>query len=183
MTDVRSKLRALLVDRRADLRARLAPRLGGPDQADEALQDVYLKLQGDAPLKPPGDPFAYLIRMAVNAARDGDRSRRRRLGQGEIADILETAAAADPDPENVAVARSELGALRGAMAELTDRQRRIVVASRLDETPHKEIARQLQVSTRTVELELKKALEHCATRLQRKIVRRFGPKDGGSSLQ
>lgn len=180
---IRVGLRESLLGRRSELHARLTVRLGEPDRADDALQDVYLKLHGETPLKPPQDPFAYLMRMAVNAASDSDRARRRKLGLAESAEILNAAADAAPNPETVASDRSELEALRQAIGELTERQRHILMASRLDGTPHRDIAETYRISTRTVEMELKRALEFCAERLQRKYVRRFGPKGQGSSLQ
>lgn len=43
------------------------------------------------------------------------------------------------------------------------------------------IAEQIGISQRMVEIELKNALAHCAQRLNRKIVQRFGPRLSSSS--
>jgi hypothetical protein len=68
-----------------------------------------------------------------------------------------------------------LQSLLGALYELPSRRRRIFIAARLEESPHLEIAERFGISTRMVEKELKAALTHCANRLQRKVIQRFGP--------
>ena len=59
--------------------------------------------------------------------------------------------------------------------------RAIVVAARIDEMPHREIARRFGVSERTVEKELRAGLEHCCERLGRDFIQRFGPGAGKPS--
>ncbi|MBN4668834.1 sigma-70 family RNA polymerase sigma factor, partial [Pandoraea nosoerga] len=81
-----------------------------------------------------------------------------------------------PDPERAANARSEVEALRRALAELTPRRRQILLLSRLDGIVLRDIAARLGISQRLVELELKHALAHCALRLGRDVVQRFGPR-------
>jgi RNA polymerase sigma-70 factor (ECF subfamily) len=65
--------------------------------------------------------------------------------------------------------------------ELTPRQRAILVAARVEETPQADIARHFGISTRMVGKELRKALEHCGRRLDRKVTQRFGPGSGKTS--
>jgi RNA polymerase sigma factor (sigma-70 family) len=48
-----------------------------------------------------------------------------------------------------------------AIAALPERQRRILLMSRLEKQSHSAIASHFDVSTRTVELELKRALTAC----------------------
>ncbi|MGO8654097.1 RNA polymerase sigma factor, partial [Rhizobium ruizarguesonis] len=66
------------------------------------------------------------------------------------------------DPERFAESRSDIAALTEALNELQPRCRAIFVAARLDEIPHKIIAAKYGISTRMVERELKRALEHCS---------------------
>ncbi|WP_169805114.1 sigma factor-like helix-turn-helix DNA-binding protein, partial [Variovorax boronicumulans] len=54
------------------------------------------------------------------------------------------------------------------------RRRAIVLAARVDEMPHKDIAARYGVSARTVEKELRAGLEHCCERLGRDFIQRFG---------
>ncbi len=78
------------------------------------------------------------------------------------------------DPERIAESRSEIAALVHALDELPPRCRAFFLAARLDETPHKVIAARHGISTRMVERELKRALEHCGERLGRNSRGRFG---------
>jgi RNA polymerase sigma factor (sigma-70 family) len=85
------------------------------------------------------------------------------------------------DPARTAEARAEIDALERALAELPRRRRAIVVAARVDEMPHREIARRFGVSERTIEKELRAGLEHCCERLGRDFIQRFGPGAGKQS--
>jgi RNA polymerase sigma-70 factor (ECF subfamily) len=64
--------------------------------------------------------------------------------------------------------------LERALDELTPRRRAILIAARLEEVPHVEIAARFGISTRMVEKELRSALIHCGQRLEIKLTSRFG---------
>jgi RNA polymerase sigma-70 factor (ECF subfamily) len=55
------------------------------------------------------------------------------------------------------------------------------VAARIEQLPIETIALQHGVSARMIGKELKKALQHCAGRLDRPLVQRFGPGAGKPS--
>nr|WP_283472113.1 sigma-70 region 4 domain-containing protein [Methylosinus trichosporium] len=57
--------------------------------------------------------------------------------------------------------------LRQALEELTPRRRLILLASRVEGTPLRQIADDLGLSRRMVDMELRRALRHCAMRLRR----------------
>jgi len=67
----------------------------------------------------------------------------------------------EPSPEQAAIDRSELRLLVDVISGLPARQRQILLMSRLENKPHAVIADHFDVSTRTVELELKRALSAC----------------------
>ncbi len=104
------------------------------------------------------------------AADDADQ---RRLALSEV-EMLRHLDDDELDPERVAVSRSEVTALVHALDELSPRCRAIFIAARLDEIPHKVIAARHRISTRMVERELKRALEHCGEQLGRKLPEKFG---------
>jgi RNA polymerase sigma-70 factor (ECF subfamily) len=81
----------------------------------------------------------------------------------------------------VATARDELVALQRALDELPARRRAIFLAARLGGLTHRQIADQHGISTRAVEINVQRALEHCAERLGKVPVRRFGPRPPGTS--
>ena len=53
------------------------------------------------------------------------------------------------------------------------RRRRVLLLSRIEGMPNREIAKQLGVTVRTVEMDLKQAVEHCAQRLKRHLPAKF----------
>ncbi len=171
----RDLLRQLFVHGYDDLRARLTRRLGSAELANDVLHDTWLRLDRAAPAGELRSPKSYLIQMAFHAALTHWRGEKRQvtLSDAKIAIGLVDEA---PDPERAANARTEVEALRRALAELTPRRREILLLSRLDGIVLRDIAARLGISQRLVELELKNALEHCALRLGRDVVQRFGPR-------
>ena len=85
------------------------------------------------------------------------------------------------DPSRVVGGQKEIQSLLKALYELPARRRKILIAARLEEAPHLEISQRFGISTRMVEKEIKAALGHCAQRLERKVIQRFGPGAGKPS--
>lgn len=169
-----STLRQLLVERYDELRARLRRRLGSEEVAREALHETWLHLRDKDEPVGVDRPVGYLLRTALNLAISRDRTERRRSRRFEVMPMLEIADPA-PGPDRELEARQQVEFLERVLEELTPRRRMVLLASRLEGIPLREIAERLGLSQRFVEQELKAALEHCARRFGRKIKRRFGP--------
>jgi RNA polymerase sigma-70 factor (ECF subfamily) len=118
--------------------------------------------------------------MAINVAADQRQVDARYLTGSEVEDLLNVGGDT-LDPARVVHARAEVEALEQALQELTLRQREIVIAARVDDVSQEDIARRFGISVRMVGKELKKALEHCGKRLDRKVTQRFGPGAGKES--
>jgi len=159
-------LRRLLLHRYEDLKFRLARYLGSPELAGEALQDTWLRLERGEGIVAVRSHDAYLFRIAVNLARDRQRTEDRRLTTNEVEALL-TVQDEAPDSERTVAARSDLRALEAVMAELPPRQRAILLAARLDGLPRREIARRYRISVRLVQRELQEAQDYCAARMKR----------------
>lgn len=168
-----SSLRTLLLAEYVDFDRRLTRRLGSSDLASEALNETYLRLEGMRELGPVRSPKAYLFRIALNIAADRRRAEKRRLTVDEVDALLEIPDDR-PDAARVIENRSEVNLLRHAIAELPERRRRVLLLSRIDGMPNREIAALLGVTVRTVETDLKQAVEHCADRLKRPVRTKFG---------
>jgi RNA polymerase sigma factor (sigma-70 family) len=166
-------LRLLLVDRYGDFKARLARRLGSTELAVEALQETWLRLERPGRPIALQRPDAYLFRIVLNVAANRRDADRRRLALSEV-EALRHIDDDEIDPERIAASRSEIAALIRALDELPPRCRAIFLAARSDGLPHKTIAAHHGISTRMVERELKRALEHCSARLGRNEAARFG---------
>ncbi len=168
----RATLTALLVSKYDDFRRRLRRRTGSDDLACEVLHEAYVQL--DRAGEPVGvqKPEAYLFRVVLNIAAGRRRSDARRASQLEIEaamEVVDEAAHADQTVE----ARLNIEVLERAISELPARRRAIFLAARVDDMPIAAIAASFGISRRLVEAELKKALDYCAMRLDRQVVRRF----------
>jgi RNA polymerase sigma factor (sigma-70 family) len=171
----RAKLRGMLETQYAAFRERLKRRLGSEDLADEALQETWLRLARNGDVGVVQKPENYLFRIAVNVAADRRKAEHRllsRVGVHQVLHMVDDVL----DPERIAHARAEFAALERALQELSPRRREIFILARVEEVPHDEIARRFGISPRMVEKELRHALDHCGKRLDRNVVRRFGPR-------
>jgi RNA polymerase sigma-70 factor (ECF subfamily) len=124
---------------------------GGAADADDIVQETFWSLWRNARRwRPGGPPFgAYLTRMAMNRAIDGERRRRTRRFFG-----LETAEeAADPGPqtEERLAANSTLAAVVSDIQELPERQRVAILLSADGERTNIEIAETMGLSVGAVE--------------------------------
>ena len=162
----RAALLTLLVASYDDLRSRLARRAGSLELADEALQDTFLRLSNATGVGPVRDLKAYLFRVAMSVISNRRMAERRRRTVSET-DAMFDMIDDKPGPDRVIEARSEIGALKRVIQELPARRREIFMATFVDEEPPRQIAARFGISVRTVQVELKQALVHCATRLNR----------------
>lgn len=149
---------------------RFLTRRVGHDDAPDLLQEAFIRMA-----RAKTDPHsvrndkAFLFQVASNLAADHGRESRRRsrlLTGDEIDAILDI-----PDdtarPADAAQARLEGQSLARALAEMPPRRADAFRLSRLEGLSHQAIAARLGVSVRTVEAEIRMALDHCAERLGR----------------
>ncbi|CAB3719619.1 MAG: RNA polymerase sigma factor [Achromobacter sp.] len=167
-------LRNLFLSKYQEFRKRLRIRLGSEDLANDAMQEAWLRVDSLAETAPVEYPAAYLFKIASNIAEDQRRANARILSMAEIEELYDMADEA-AGPAQVAEGREQLAALEAALAELPRRRQAIVIAARVDEVPHREIAERFGISVRTVEKELRAGLEHCCGKLEKKYVQRYGP--------
>ncbi|MNL14510.1 putative RNA polymerase sigma factor FecI [compost metagenome] len=163
-----------------DFKVRLRRRLGSEDLANDVLHETYLRVDRMEEVPDIAQPNAYLYRMALNIAADRRQSDARLLTGSEVEELLQVSDEA-LDPARVVGGQKEIQLLLSALYELPARRRKIFIAARLEEAPHLEISQRFGISTRMVEKEIKAALGHCAGRLERKVIQRFGPGAGKPS--
>lgn len=149
-----------------EFRERLRRRLGSEDLADEALNEVYLKLRRAEGSYSIRNIRSYLFKLTLNTAIDQRRAGSRLASAGEIGEAMQIADPA-PDPARVAEDRDRLCALQSAIATLTPRRRVILTAVRMEGRSCRDLAEELGISKRMVEIELRQALDHCAAALAR----------------
>lgn len=162
------------------LKGRLTRRLGSPDDAEEVLQEAYLRVKRMPAIGVVLHPRTYLFRIALNIAADRRRSEKRRLARSEV-ELLLRLEQDELDPERIADARSSVRVLVQALEGLSPRRRAIFVAARVDGLSIPEIAGRFGVSTRFIERELKQTLDHCREHLEIKLSQKFGPRPSTTS--
>jgi RNA polymerase sigma-70 factor (ECF subfamily) len=116
-----------------------------------------------------------LYGVALNMAAGLKRAETRHASRVEIEAAIDFADEA-AGPDEIAAARFDLQALARAIEDLPPRRRAILLAARVQDVPIQSIADSLELTRRTVEIELKRAIEYCAGRLDRPVEKRFGPK-------
>jgi RNA polymerase sigma-70 factor, ECF subfamily len=140
--------------------------LGDPEEARDAVQEVFLKAfrkAGD--FRPRGQVYTWLYRIAVNHCLN--RLRRRRLAQfvrlagaegeeGEAPPLDPPDEA--PDPAAALAARRRWRAARAAVARLPPGQRAVVVLVRFEGLSYREAAAALSITEGAVESRLVRAM-------------------------
>lgn len=154
MTD--SGLKAIFLAERPLLIRLVAARLGSADDAEDALQDMWLKLDqlGERPI---ADPAAYLFRMAANLAADRRLSSHRRGARETVWHEVQAEPDEIPDIERTLIARERLRQVEAALNALPDRTRTAFRMFRFEGRPQREIAAQLGISVSGVEKLLQRA--------------------------
>ena len=125
--------------------------LGQEDQADEVVQDVFVRAWKNARRYDPAKArvYTWLYRITVNLCIDRQRRRafRRFVGLEAAPDV--------PDPQPTAADRadgkSRLAQVRAAMDRLPARQRMALLLSAVAEMDNAEIAQAMGASTGAVE--------------------------------
>lgn len=123
------------------------------DQAADAVQDAFLSAFRNLASFRGGSVRSWLGRIAINAAMDAQRARKRRPSQPypELDDeTWQPPAGTDADPERVAVEAERSRALAAALAGIGDDQRTAIVLFDVEGYDYQEIADLTGVSLGTV---------------------------------
>lgn len=142
--------------------------VGDHAQAEDVVQEAWLRFGAAAGRRPLEEPVGYLYRVVRNLAIDG---RRRMSREGEIIrrDVeapAEDTADAQPSPEAEVLARDELRLLAEAMAELPERTRIALEMRRLGGCKLKEIAAHLGISVTVAHDIIADGIAYCRRRVR-----------------
>lgn len=159
-------LEALYRLHRAELLRFLVTRTGDPGEAEDVLQEVWIKLE-HAATAPVANGRAYLFRMAQNLVVDRLREKQRRMrreriwledlaGTGTGSDPTETA----PNAEQALLDREEAARLQAALETLPDGARRVFDLHKIGGLSHAEVAMRLGISRSGVEKHMAVAMKY-----------------------
>jgi RNA polymerase sigma factor (sigma-70 family) len=149
-----------LVRRYQDPALRTASLLAGdPNDAEEAVQDAFVKAYGALERFRPGAAFRpWLLRIVANEARNRRRSAGRRAGLALRLAEDRRADDAAPSPEAAVLIRERRSTLLGAIARLRDDDRLIVGYRYLLDLSEAEAAQALGIPIGTAKSRLSRAL-------------------------
>lgn len=157
---------------RAPLLAYFAKRVQSRSEAEDLVQEVFVRLLRH-PDRHNGQTIeAYIFTIAANLLRDRAKSvAGGHHRQSHNVDFLggrdeySAALIEDRDPERVLLGKESVEDVLGALAELGERTRDVFILARLENMPHREIARLFGVSVSSVEKMIMKAMAHLAARM------------------
>jgi RNA polymerase sigma-70 factor, ECF subfamily len=143
----------LVVHHQDHLWALVARMVPDRDQASDAVQEAFLSAYRNLARFRGGSVRSWLGRIAINAAMDAQRARKRRPLQPypELEDdSWQPRAGDDADPERTAVAAERSRVLATALAHITPDQRAAIVLFDVEGYDYQEIADLMGVSLGTV---------------------------------
>jgi RNA polymerase sigma-70 factor, ECF subfamily len=133
------------------------------DLARDTTQEVFADLwRRREQIQELSSLKAYLRRAVCNKALDILRHRKRWQTNDEIPEIESNANRADEQTETLELSE----AVQLAISELPEKCRAVFLLSRYEQLSHREIAEQLDISTKTIENQMTKALKHLRYRLE-----------------
>ncbi len=156
-----------LVRRYQDVALRTAYLVCPETDADDAVQEAFLKAYAALPRFRSGAPFRpWLLRIVANEARNRRRSASRRAGLAQRAGEA-SGPAVSPSPESSVLASETRAALISAINRLRDEDREVIGARFLLELSEAETADALGIPRGTVKSRTSRALARLREALSR----------------
>jgi RNA polymerase sigma factor (sigma-70 family) len=149
-----------VISTRAKLMLSLS-RMLSPEESEEVIQEVYLKLFLVTKTQKLDNPVAYVYRLARNLAIS--RLRSQTVACRYIFDVSEQLDSVQPcnDPQAFCTEEEDKSLLLDAINTLPPICRQVFVLRKLHGQSHKEIAEDLGISIKTVENHIYKGMQHC----------------------
>lgn len=143
---------------------------GDRQQAEDILQDAWLRCTAAAVSEQIREPIRFLFRVVRNLALDYRRRRtyEKRYINVEVDDrVIDNARAYEASPEDAAISTQEIRMLMTALSELDHRTRMAVEMHRFENAKLREIAETLGVSLTMAHNLVAEGLRHCRNHLRR----------------
>lgn len=152
-----ANIEATYADNHKLLKQLLKRRVGCSDTAEDLVQEAYARVMQQGAFEEIANLPGYLYRVAINLAKDylREASVRNRENQLPAEDKW---ISTQPTPDQIVQAQQELDTMERWIDELPPQCRQIFLLRRVVHLSHAQIAEQLNVSPRTVESQVCKAL-------------------------
>ncbi|AOA57763.1 sigma-70 family RNA polymerase sigma factor [Acinetobacter larvae] len=138
----------------------LCKTMGSQDHAEDVLQDTFVKIMRSKDIFSIQKPQNYIYATAKRIIID--QARRKKIEQAYLCYLAQFEEDwRHPSPEETLMAIEILDQMAFILSDLDERPRSILLMHYIDEIPQTEIALQLNISTKTVQRDLIKALLHC----------------------
>ena len=158
-----AKLDLLFRDYREDIMGYLLQKVRCPDTAQDLSQEAYLRLLKQQEIAHSENLAGYLFRTAERLAIDFLRADRRLSHFSEALD--DSLVCPKVQPEALIILRQQCEILLDAIAAMPASCRNVFLLRKIDELTYADIAQQLNISEKTVQRHLVKAMLYCHTRL------------------
>ncbi|OAN66728.1 RNA polymerase sigma factor [Sphingomonas sp. TDK1] len=168
-----SPLVAAFLARRAALQRYFARRVGDAE-AEEIVQEIFVRIAGLPEPEEVRTPAGYLYRLGNNLMLDRLRQNRARAARDHAwrdshhviapsgEDVSDTVAA-----DEALIARDQVRRMEAALAELPEGVQRSFRLHKLEGLSHAEVAERMGVSRSLIEKHMMRALRHLMTKLGR----------------
>lgn len=149
-----------VLDTRSKLMVALE-RMLSREESEEVIQEVYLKLFLNFQHEKPENPTAYVFRLARNLAITRLRSHQvaERFTQS-LSEVANETLAID-EPQQTFTEEKDKALLLEAINSLPPICRQVFVLRKLHDKSHQEIAKDLEISVKTVENHITKGMQLC----------------------
>jgi RNA polymerase sigma-70 factor (ECF subfamily) len=155
-------------ENRADLVNYAARIMGSRENAEDVVQEAWLRLDDATATRRLDHPLGYIYRVVRNLAYDLTRRasfEKRHFANGQV---TETLVEERPSPEETLLHRQQLEIVSQALQELPERTRTAVELHRFRGYKLKDIATHLGISVALTHALVYDGLDHCRRRLQQK---------------
>ncbi|WP_420430343.1 RNA polymerase sigma factor [Kordiimonas sp.] len=146
-----------------------AARLKDDAEAEEIVQEAFIRFQNKYDVANTASPEALLARIIANLVIDKVRERNARAAREDAWGKANTAGADDDmsasvsvDPSRALVAKQELAAAMQALEELPKKTRQIFLLHRFEELSHAEISERTGIPKSTIEKHMIRAIKALA---------------------
>jgi len=140
-------------------------RVNVPADAEDLVQEAFLRLAKPGRLQGIDNVESYVFQVATNLVRERARSRTARNADAEILLDLDIEDDQVFSPARIVESRDSVSRVLTALKELPERTRTIFILQRFEGLTYAEIALRLGLSQSAVEKNMSRALSHLTRRM------------------